>query len=431
MTSPKAAHTARARASARLAAVQALYQRSMKDVAIRPLLREFHHHRLGAEIEGVDYAEADADLFDRIVSGVDERQAELDALIAARLSKGWSLPRLDRPLAAILRAGAWSWRIAPTRPAPRSSPPISTSPTPSTARRRRASPTPSWTRWPGRAAGGRRGSERSGTHAPRAPASAGAWSFAGAQPVVSREAEFHRLLTAHALDPAARGLMDDAAVLDGLSGRSGADPRQLVEGVHCRADDPPESYGLEAGGGQPLRSGRQGCGAGGCLLSYTLGEEAWNARFLEGLFACLDEYGMPLIGGDTVRLPQGSARVFGLTAIGRAPGGGAPSRHGWAGRRHAVGERAGGRCGVGAGDAGGPSRAPAKAGAQCGFPNDDRSQGGEREWLLLPQEHACGQEQTCCVAARWLTPTPPPSPPTASRAPTSRSAAPSRVRSTR
>ena len=106
-SSPKAAHLARARAAARLAAVQALYQRSMEDVAIRPLLREFHHHRLGSEIEGVDYAEADADLFDAIVSGVDERQAELDALIAARLSKGWSLPRLDRPLAAILRAGAW------------------------------------------------------------------------------------------------------------------------------------------------------------------------------------------------------------------------------------------------------------------------------------------------------------------------------------
>lgn len=107
MISPKAALIARARAAARLAAVQALYQRDMEPTAIRPLLREFHHHRLGSEIEGVDYAEADADLFDAIVSGVDERERELDALISARLSKGWSLPRLDRPLAAILRAGAW------------------------------------------------------------------------------------------------------------------------------------------------------------------------------------------------------------------------------------------------------------------------------------------------------------------------------------
>ncbi len=107
MSSAKAAHVARSRAAARLAAVQALYQRDMEPTAIRPLLREFHHHRLGSEIEGVDYAEADADLFDQIVSGVDERQAELDALIAAKLTKGWTLARLDRPLAAILRAGAW------------------------------------------------------------------------------------------------------------------------------------------------------------------------------------------------------------------------------------------------------------------------------------------------------------------------------------
>ena len=107
MTSPKAAMLARSRAAARLAAVQALYQRDMEPTAIRPLLREFHHHRLGSQIEGVDYAEADADLFDAIVSGVAERQGELDAVLSAKLSKGWTLGRLDRPLAAILRAGAW------------------------------------------------------------------------------------------------------------------------------------------------------------------------------------------------------------------------------------------------------------------------------------------------------------------------------------
>ncbi len=107
MTNPKATLLARSRAAARLAAVQALYQRDMEPTAIRPLLREFHHHRLGSEIEGVDYADADADLFDVIVSGVDERQAELDAVVSAKLSKGWTLARLDRPLAAILRAGAW------------------------------------------------------------------------------------------------------------------------------------------------------------------------------------------------------------------------------------------------------------------------------------------------------------------------------------
>jgi N utilization substance protein B len=97
----------RSRSAARLAAVQALYQQEMEGTPIPKLLHEFHHHRLGATIEGVEYAEAEVDFFDDLVSGVDARSAELDALIAARLSKDWSLNRLDRPMRQILRAGAY------------------------------------------------------------------------------------------------------------------------------------------------------------------------------------------------------------------------------------------------------------------------------------------------------------------------------------
>jgi transcription antitermination protein NusB len=38
---------------------------------------------------------------------VDARRAEIDALISERLAEGWSLERLDRPMRAILRAGAY------------------------------------------------------------------------------------------------------------------------------------------------------------------------------------------------------------------------------------------------------------------------------------------------------------------------------------
>lgn len=71
------------------------------------LLHEFHHHRLGATIDGVDYTDAEVDFFDDLVKGVDARRAELDALIAGNLAKGWSLERLDRPMRQILRAGAY------------------------------------------------------------------------------------------------------------------------------------------------------------------------------------------------------------------------------------------------------------------------------------------------------------------------------------
>ena len=97
----------RSRSAARLAAVQALYQQDMEKIPLPTLLHEFHHHRLGATIEEVEYADAEVDFFDDIVSGVDARSDELDALIAGKLAQGWSLARLDKPMRQILRAGAY------------------------------------------------------------------------------------------------------------------------------------------------------------------------------------------------------------------------------------------------------------------------------------------------------------------------------------
>lgn len=95
------------RSAARLAAVQALYQQEMESTPVATLLHEFHQHRLGATIDGVEYAEAEVDFFDDLVKGADARRAELDGLIAGRLAEGWSLARLDKPMKAILRAGAY------------------------------------------------------------------------------------------------------------------------------------------------------------------------------------------------------------------------------------------------------------------------------------------------------------------------------------
>jgi N utilization substance protein B len=103
-TTPK---RSRSRSAARLAAVQALYQQEMESTPLAQLLHEFHHHRLGATIDGVEYADAEVDFFDDVVAGVDARREELDTLIAGKLAEGWSLARLDKPMKAILRAGAY------------------------------------------------------------------------------------------------------------------------------------------------------------------------------------------------------------------------------------------------------------------------------------------------------------------------------------
>lgn len=95
------------RAAARLAAVQALYQVEMEAPPMASLLDEFHRHRLGAEIEGDQYAQAEVAFFDAVVQGVTARRAEIDALLSERLAEGWKLERLDKTMLQILRAGAW------------------------------------------------------------------------------------------------------------------------------------------------------------------------------------------------------------------------------------------------------------------------------------------------------------------------------------
>lgn len=103
----------RSRSAARLAAVQALYQHDMERTPIPALLHEFHHHRIGATIEDVEYADAEVDFFDDLVKGVDARRAEIDRLIAAKLAQGWSLERLDKPMRQILRAGTYELLARP------------------------------------------------------------------------------------------------------------------------------------------------------------------------------------------------------------------------------------------------------------------------------------------------------------------------------
>jgi transcription antitermination protein NusB len=106
----------RARAAARLAAVQALYQHDMEGTPVATLLNEFHHHRIGATIEDVEYADADVTFFDDLVRGALARRDEIDALIAQHLSKSWTLDRLDRPMRAILRAGGYELLARPDVP---------------------------------------------------------------------------------------------------------------------------------------------------------------------------------------------------------------------------------------------------------------------------------------------------------------------------
>jgi transcription antitermination protein NusB len=97
----------RKRSVARLAAVQALYQIDLSAAPPETVIAEFLRHRLGREIDGEQYGEADPALFADIVTGTTERRAELDSAISGVLTPDWPLERLETVLRAILRAGAY------------------------------------------------------------------------------------------------------------------------------------------------------------------------------------------------------------------------------------------------------------------------------------------------------------------------------------
>ena len=98
---------ASSRSAARLAAVQALYQMDMTGIDLNQVVAEFEAHRLGQEVEGCQFREAEASFFRDLVQGVVRQQLEIDPLIDKQLAEGWRLTRVDSILRAILRAGAF------------------------------------------------------------------------------------------------------------------------------------------------------------------------------------------------------------------------------------------------------------------------------------------------------------------------------------
>lgn len=116
MTS-KARETARlTRSAARLAAVQALYQMEISGSDWETVRREFEDHRLGAEIEGDRYHEADVALFRDILKGVVARQSAIDHLTDRGLVAKWPLGRIDAILRAVFRAAGHELSARPDIP---------------------------------------------------------------------------------------------------------------------------------------------------------------------------------------------------------------------------------------------------------------------------------------------------------------------------
>jgi N utilization substance protein B len=101
------------RSAARLAAVQALYQIEVTGTPAEAVIGEFVQHRIGRDIDGEKFITAEPQLFSDIVRGTSARREDVDRLVGGALSEQWTLERLELPLRAVLRAGAWELLATP------------------------------------------------------------------------------------------------------------------------------------------------------------------------------------------------------------------------------------------------------------------------------------------------------------------------------
>lgn len=103
----KSSKPANKRGAARFAAVQALYQMELSGTSLPSIVAEFENTRLGKDVDGEQYLEADFAYFRGILGGVVEMQRELDPAIDKALTEKWPLVRVDTTLRAVLRCGTF------------------------------------------------------------------------------------------------------------------------------------------------------------------------------------------------------------------------------------------------------------------------------------------------------------------------------------
>jgi thiamine-monophosphate kinase len=147
------------------------------------------------------------------------------------------------------------------------------------------------------------------------------------------EGEFEfiaRRLRPLATADAALGLTDDAAVLDPTPGRQLVLAKDaMVAGVHFLPEDPAGQIAQKLLRVNLSDLAAMGAAPRGYLLALARSKaisDDWLAKFCAGLAADNAEFGVSLLGGDTVSTP--GPLTLSLTAIGEAPKGAALLRGG-------------------------------------------------------------------------------------------------------
>jgi thiamine-monophosphate kinase len=121
--------------------------------------------------------------------------------------------------------------------------------------------------------------------------------------------------------PGAFGLLDDAATIAPPPGHElVVTTDALVEGVHFLPGDPPDQIAKKALRANLSDLAAKGATPAGYLMALMLPETAataWLRQFARGLGEDQDEFGLPLLGGDTTATP--GPLSIAITAMGFVP----------------------------------------------------------------------------------------------------------------
>ena len=144
---------------------------------------------------------------------------------------------------------------------------------------------------------------------------------------MTTESAFINILRGFAKDPAARGLLDDAAAVEVGDSCLIITHDMMAEDVHFRSNANPADVAWKLVASNLSDLAAKGAWPIGVLLGFMLGDDDWDRAFAAGLEKVLGHYGVALLGGDTVS-NRGDKRALGLTALGIATTRPVPSRAG-------------------------------------------------------------------------------------------------------
>ena len=104
------------KSTARLYAVQALFQMEAGDTTLEEVRDQFIEHRFGAETEEGTFVRGNVNLFETLIFEAVNQQAKIDQLTDRALVARWPIDRIDSTLRALFRAAGAELVVGKTPP---------------------------------------------------------------------------------------------------------------------------------------------------------------------------------------------------------------------------------------------------------------------------------------------------------------------------